>query len=98
VFKRPFSGVWTGTGTISGTGDSEQITLSSGQYMESEMVDIGAGEEVQLIDGKYDATVGSLIIKYKDGDTEANCDADTWNTYSATFISDGYVRCRVEAP
>ena len=98
IFKRPFYGVWTGTGEISGVGDNQQITLNSGEYMESEMTNLGA-VEIKFETGKYDATEGAgLVLKYKDGDSEENCDADSWHLYSGTFVSSGYNRFRVEAP
>jgi len=67
--------------------------------MTGEMVEIG-NIEIRLETGKYNATEGydSPEIYYKDGNTEENCDADTWHLYSQTFVSSGYIRIRVEAP
>jgi len=45
---RPLTTNWTGTGSISGSGDSEKIELSSGQYMESEIVQISGTVRVRL--------------------------------------------------
>jgi hypothetical protein len=90
--------VWTGTGTISGLGDNEQITLESGQYMESEMTNLGT-VNLEILDGKYDATEGEgLILSYKDGNSAENCDLDTWHPYSEVFVGFGYNRIRIEAP
>ena len=61
------------------------------------MVAIGA-VEISIETGKYIATEGSINILYKDGDSEANCDLDSWNAYSGSFTSAGYVRVRLEAP
>jgi len=98
VFTRPYAGVWTGTGTISGSGDSEQIELAPGEYMESEMTNLGI-VDINFETGKYDATVDAeadLVLYYKDGDSAANCDLDSWNVYSVPFTSSGYNRFRVE--
>jgi hypothetical protein len=42
---RTFSGNWTGTGSVDGTGDNERLKLAPGQYMESEVVQIGGTVE-----------------------------------------------------
>lgn len=61
------------------------------------MVQIG-NVEIKMETGKYNTTEGTVNILYKDGDSEANCDADSWHAYSSTFVSSGYVRIRLEAP
>jgi len=95
-YARTFVDNWSGSGQISGTGDTEQIILDSGEYMESEIVHIGVNQ-VQILIDKYRTGSGSSpTIKYKDGDTEENCDLDTWNTYTGPFSSSGYNRIRVE--
>ena len=89
--------MWTGTGTISGSGDSEQMELAPGEYMDSEMTNLGT-IEISFESGKYDATVDpdtKLQLQYKDGDSAANCDLDDWNNYTAAFTSSGYNRFRV---
>lgn len=92
---RTFTTNWTGTGTISGSGDSETVKLASGEYVESEVVNVGAGSTTITLDD-YATGSGSPTVKYKDGDTEANCEADTWNTYSTPFTSQGFVKVRLE--
>jgi len=63
--------------------------------MVSEMVHLGVGEAVIFID-KYDTGSGPApTIEYKVGDSEENCAADDWNTYTGAFQSTGYVQIRV---
>lgn len=91
-----FGGDWTGTGSIYGTGDDERLVLGPGEYMEGPIVNVGA-VTVRLADDEYQAALGPAVtIKYKDGASEAACDADSWNTYAAPFVSAGYVRPRLE--
>ena len=91
-----FTGKWTGDGEISGSGDAEIMELGGvGKYMESEVVNIGA-VSVEIEVNKY---IGSPVgtVKYKDGSSAENCEADTWSEYSSAFDSAGYVKIRVEA-
>jgi len=91
-----FAANFTGTATISGSGDNEIISIWPGEYSESEIVNIGVGE-VTISLNQYQSGVGEAVtVKYKDGDSEANCEADTWNIYSAPFTSEGFVKVRVE--
>lgn len=93
--SRKFSDGWAGTGQASGTGDGENLILDGTEYMISEMVELGAGNATITID-KYDTGSGPApTIEYKNGDSEANCDADSWNVYSGEFTSLGFVRIRV---
>ena len=92
---RNFTGIWSGTGQITGSGDSEALALDSGEYMESETWNIGSGS-VRLRTNLYAAGAGTPIVKHKEGDSEANCEADTWHTYSSEFSCDGWIKVRVE--
>jgi hypothetical protein len=93
---RDFSGNWTGTGAISGSGDSEVITLDDGEYMESEIVNIGV-KDIEILIDDYGAGSGPAeTVQYKDGATEAACEADSWHNYTVPFRSAGYVKVRVE--
>jgi hypothetical protein len=91
---RTFVNNWTGIGTIENSGDNERIVLADGEYMESEVINI-ATELVQILQNKY-LSGDNGLIKYKNGTTEENCLADSWNIYSDPFISLGYVKIRVE--
>jgi hypothetical protein len=96
-FARPFSGIWSGSGVISGSGNEEIMTLDPGENMEGEIVEIGA-IEVQILINKYRTGSGPApTVKYKDGNTYEDCDADIWNLYSSSFTSQGFVKVRVEA-
>lgn len=94
---RSFLSHWSGTGLISGSGDSEILTLDEGEYEESEVVNVGANEIEIIVDNYQSGSGPAPVVKYKDGDSEANCEADSWNTYSAPFTSSGYIKVRVEA-
>ena len=94
---RDFSGNWTGTGSVSGSGDAEIISLDSGEYMESEVVQISSGKTVRLRQNVYDGTGDDVTLKYRTGATSAACQAAEWSAYSTPFGSLGYVQVRVEA-
>jgi len=91
---RDFSGIWTGTGVISGSGDAEKIELYLGDYMESETWLIGVGDVV-IEEDKYGGGVGNATIQYKTGATYLACEADSWNNYVGSFTSLGWVKIRV---
>jgi hypothetical protein len=93
---RPFAGVWTGTGSIHNSGDDEYINLDETEFEEGEVVNIGANSVKIEIDLYGTGSGPAPTIKYKDGDTYANCLADTWNTYTGAFASTGFVQIRVE--
>jgi hypothetical protein len=91
---RTFANNWSGTGVISGTGDSEKILLSSGNYMQSEIVNTGTNS-IQLLQNKY--TGGDTgILKYRSGSNVVNCEAAGWENYSGSFASLGYTQLRIE--
>lgn len=94
---RDFTANWTGTGSISGSGDSEKISLRGSQYMESETWNTGSMTVVLDVD-KYGSGSGSYTLKYKTGASAVACEAEEWATYSAPFASSGYVKLRVEGP
>ena len=89
----------SGTGTQSGTGDSEKVYLKSGEYWEFETWCI-ASEEVCIDINKYlgDATYTDFNVYYKTGTTKSLCEADTWHLLiGSDFVSNGWVKVRVEA-
>lgn len=92
---RTFSGNWTGTGIITGSGDSEKILLSSGNYMQSEIVNTGSNS-ITLLQNKYTAG-DSGTLRYRSGSTVTNCEAAEWQAYSGSFASTGYAQIRVES-
>jgi hypothetical protein len=87
---------WTGTGTVIGTGDSEALGLATGEYMESPTYNIGSGT-VRLRKDVYATGSGDSIIQYKQGDSESNCNADTWTTYDTPFSCSGWIKVKVSA-
>jgi hypothetical protein len=91
---RTFTGNWTGTGIVSGSSDSEKILLSTGNYMQSEIVNTGANR-IELFQNKYDLS-GSGLLKYRSGSNVANCEAAEWQSYTGSFASTGYTQIRVE--
>lgn len=91
---RTFSGNWTGTGVISGSGNSEKILLSTGNYMQSEIVNTGANS-IQLLQNRYSGG-DTGILKYRSGSNVINCEAAGWEIYSGSFASFGYTQIRVE--
>jgi hypothetical protein len=93
---RDFSGNWTGTGVISGSGDAEMIELYPGDDMESETWFIGSGS-VMIVEDKYGGGPGAATIQYKTGATKEACEADSWHNYVGAFNSLNWVKIRVSA-
>lgn len=93
VNTRTFVQDWIGTGAITGSGDSELVTLDVGEYMDSIMVWTG-NRGVTLRSSKYG--VGHQAnIQYKNGATAELCQAQSWTDYTDMFMSAGYVQIRV---
>lgn len=91
---RTFAGNWSGTGSISGNGDTEKLIINEGQYMQSEVVNTGA-LNVTLAQNVY-AAGDTGTIKFRHGATEAACLAATFEDYVGPFASLGFVQVRVE--
>lgn len=89
---------WTGTGSVENTGDAERIVLLSGQNMESETVNTGAGTVTFTI-GKYQSSHTPPYIKYRTGATASACEAASLQDYPGAqgFTSLGYARAYVGA-
>jgi hypothetical protein len=92
---REFFGNWTGTGTITGSGDNEQIELEVGQWMESEVVDTLGVDRLLVIQNKYQSG-DTFTVKWRTAATKDGVLSATWNTYSVDFESLGYCQLRVE--
>jgi hypothetical protein len=91
---RDFAGNWTGTAIIVGAGDDEQICLSSGEYMVSELVNSGP-YTVTLVQNKYDGTGDDVTMHYRHGATEADCLDASYLLYTGSFTSLGIVQTRL---
>jgi hypothetical protein len=92
---RTFADRWTGTGTISGSGDAEQFTLAAGQYMESETWELGA-MNAKIVLNKYGSGTGTPTVKYKTGASAVACEADSWHTYDgSSFACAGFAKIKV---
>lgn len=91
---RDFSGNWSGTASIAGSGDAEEIQFNSGENEESETWHIGPGR-VKITLNKYGSGSGSPTIYYKQGNSESNCNSDSWHPYTGSFITLGWVKVRV---
>lgn len=92
---RTFAGNWSGTGSVEGSGDSEQLVMNEGEYMISEVVITGA-QTVTLLQNNY-AAGDTVTLQYRHGATQAACEAASWNDYTVSFESLGYVQVRVAA-
>ena len=91
---RTFAANWTGTGTISGSGDSESAVLDDAEYLESEVVDSGVGTRTIALNNYNSGD--TCVIKYRTGASVSACQAASWSTYSGSFESTGYVQVRIE--
>ena len=87
--------LWTGTGTVVSSGDSEKIGLMSGQYMESPPVNTGALTVTLAVDA-YGSGDGHSTLKYRTAAAAGDLSGEGWTTYSAPFESAGYVGLRLE--
>ena len=96
---RTFLEGWSGTGVASGSGDLEIACLASGEYLISEVVQTGIITVTLLYDTYRTGTfAGTLIMQYRHGNSQATCEAASWQAYTVPFTSDGYVQIRIEAP
>ncbi len=93
---RTFADNWTGTGLIGGAGDAETICLDVGEYMESELVDMGAAD-VELLQNNYDPSGDNVLLRWRTGATPAACLAAAWTNYVGIFTSLGIVQVRLES-
>jgi len=93
---RDFTGDWTGTGSISGAGDAEQIDLDDGETMETSPVVHTGAVTVTIQKNKYGSGDAEVVVNYRHGATVAACQAAAWNEYAAPFVSAGYVQVQVE--
>ena len=84
----------SGTGAVLDAGDSENLELDEGENWELPTVNVGSGTKVIELN-KYGSGDGSPIVKYKTGDSEINCDADTWHDYSGNFTSTGWSKIQL---
>jgi hypothetical protein len=92
---RTFASNWTGSGEITGTGDTERIELNEGEYMESEVVDTST-MMVELDQNFYNSG-NDVLLKYRHAATYEDCIAASYSTYTEPFESLGYVQIRIEA-
>jgi hypothetical protein len=94
---RDFAGnITAGSGyRIIGTGDAEKVELEAGGWFELETWNFGV-TTCKLTEDKYETGSGSITLKYKNGNSEANCEADSWTVYTAPFACTGWIKIRVE--
>jgi hypothetical protein len=87
--------LWTGTGTVTGSGNSEAIVLADGESMESPTWNIGSGT-VRIRSNVYASGSGDAVIEYKQGSSSENCDIDSWSLYTEPFSSAGWVKVKIK--
>ena len=94
---RNWTGNWTGAGVITGSGDGETLAIGIGEAEESETWKFGIGIAKIIMDKYPGATGGPVpVVEYKTGNSEANCEADSWHIYNGhSFISQGWIKMRV---
>jgi hypothetical protein len=95
-YARTFAGNWTGTGTISGAGNLEVVILAAGEYMESEIWELGVGDDATIVRDKYRTGSETIDIKYKTSPTIAGIGGLGWTTYSTPVSSQRYFQVRIE--
>lgn len=92
-----FGGYWTGTGTIEdiGVDDTERLKLDPGEYMEAQTVYTGAYNIT--LDYNHYGVGDVIVLKYRHGATQEDCEAAAYAIYAGPFDCLGYVQVRVEA-
>jgi len=85
---------WSGTGSVSGSGNTEKIIVSTGQYMESPPWNLGSGDNARVSINKY-LSADSPTVKYRTAATEAALTGG-YSVYSVPFTSLGWVQVRIE--
>ena len=86
---------WTGTGTVEGSGDAEQLKIQQGQYMISEAVDTEGTIAIEILLNVYGAG-DSVPIYWKTAATQSGLSGASWNLYIAEFTSIGFVQLKLE--
>jgi len=97
MWVRNFTGYWSGSGEITGSGDEEALELHAGDSMEMSTPwhICDRRKRIVLRYNKY--RPGSTpVIKYKIGETSALCILDTWRTYTGPFTHIGWILVKVE--
>lgn len=84
----------SGTALVGLSGDAEYLCIESGEYFILPAKNTGA-VEVEITYDEYDTGLGTGTIEYRTGATGAECEAASWNTYSAHFASLGWVQIRI---
>jgi hypothetical protein len=97
MWVRNFTGYWSGSGEITGSGDEESIELHTGDILEMDVPwhICDRRKRIVLKYNKY-RSGSPAVIKYKIGETLAECNLDTWHIYTGPFNHLGWIRVRVE--
>lgn len=82
-----------GTATVTGTGNSENLTINNVEYWILPAVQTGA-VEIKIVYDKYQAGSGSGLIQYRTGATRGACETVGWNAYAGHFTSLGWIQAR----
>jgi regulation of enolase protein 1 (concanavalin A-like superfamily) len=91
---KTFSSDWAGTGSITGSGDSEAIELDADEYMELEATYTGS-ENVTISVNSYQSGTGNYYLEYKTSASAAGLSSASWLSYTGLFSSLGYMQLRV---
>jgi len=89
-----FANWWTGTGEISGSGDSEELSVAYNEVETSGIVHVGVAP-VELDQNKY-GSGDSATLYYRTGSTEDECAGADWAEYTVPFECLGYLQLKVE--
>jgi hypothetical protein len=92
---RTFAGNWTGTASITGSGDAEALEFETGQYKESEVVE--TGEKVTELSINTYTAGDTAPISYRHAASAGACLAAAWNDYTIPFSSLGFAQVRISA-
>jgi len=80
---------------VTGSGDLERLELETEEYMVSPVWNLGVGNHARITVNKY-RSGNTPTIKYRQGATEEDCLAASFEDYTGSFYSLGYVQVRIE--
>lgn len=86
--------IWSGTGSIVGSGDDEKLALESDEYMESENIETGQNN-ILLSINKYDVGSSNPTLQYKNASGEAGLASVSYVNYLGEFDGSGWVKLKL---
>ncbi len=93
-YSRSFRVTWTPGTVILGEGDAEALGVHAGTNEISSVIHTGA-IKIECVQNKYGSGDTFTDVKYRHGTTQAECEVASWNDYTGSFTSLGYVQFKL---